>query len=107
MLPLEAWNLQFLGLPCPVGFHLQVPSFLGGFCGFFCSSGAGASTVDSVEIRRVTSLFGPLCQLQNGFPQALRWRCTNAAADAISAGGPRQGVHAHPYPHPPAPTSSR
>ncbi|KAK1826582.1 hypothetical protein QBC39DRAFT_15900 [Podospora conica] len=69
--------------------------------------GAGTS-VDSIEIRRVTSL----CQLQNPIPSGGR-RCMNAP-DAISRRGATAQAHAHtptpgPCTHirPRAPTSSR
>lgn len=65
---------------------------------FFLVEGGGAhgmeTSVDSVEIRRVTSL-PPLSAVER--IRAGEWRCMNGTADAISAGGPR----------PPAPTSAR
>lgn len=87
------------GLPCPVGFHRpgpELPRRLLFFCSFWWRGGAhGAETsVDSVEIRRVTSL-PPLSAVER--IRAGEWRCMNGTADAISAGGPR----------PPAPTSAR
>lgn len=87
------------GLPCPVGFHRpgpELPRRLLFFCSFWWRGGAhGAETsVDSVEIRRVTSL-PPLSAVER--IRAGEWRCMNGTADTISAGGPR----------PPAPTSAR
>jgi hypothetical protein len=55
-LPLEAWNFQVAGpeLPCPVGCQPPGPELPQRLL-FFCSS-VLLSAVDSVEIRRVTSL---------------------------------------------------